>query len=165
VDAAIPLSSVLDYRPNMPSTDNRYWTTDEKLFASFEGAKELVEWFGFIPSFHDATLEKLEIADRNAVLSLKSFRMTNAVDASGFSVLDKHALVGIQLDGITGISLSGDATSIISDLGVRRVSTSSIAWRSVAGPGNGDVEVSWESSVGLEGSIFARSVRFSLQPG
>jgi hypothetical protein len=155
---------VLDYRADMPSTDNSYWTTDEKVFASLEGATRLTEWFGFAPSFHDATLEKLEIADRNAVLYLRAFRMTNAVDVSGFFVLDKHALVVIHLTDITGISLTGDATSIISDLGIRRVSTNSMAWQSVAGPGEGDFEVSWESSVGLEGSLFARGLRFSLQP-
>lgn len=148
----------------MPTTDNIYWTTDEAVFLKLEGAKELVDWFGFVPSFHDATLEALELGSTTARLKLKAFRMTNEVDPKGFYILDRHAFVIIQMSGLSGVALRGEPSSIISGLGVRRVSARPTNWESGVGPALGDFEVGWDSSWGLEGTLYARDVRFELEP-
>lgn len=148
----------------MPSSDGTYWTTDESLFLSLEGGKEVADWFGFVPSFHDATLDRLELANGNGALTLKAFRMTDKVDANGYFVLDRRANVDIILSGISGLRLYGDATSIIQELGFRRFTASNDEWETVNGPMPGDIEIRWESNYGLEGSVFAREVRFGLRP-
>lgn len=148
----------------MPSSDEIYWTTDEDLFLALDGGKKVADWFGFVPSFHDATLDKLTLSGGSGTISLRAFRTTSEVDADGYFVLDKHALVDIFLDDITGIILDGDATSIVLDLCVRRLPASNDDWKTVAGPVAGNIEVKWESSCGLRGGLCARNVRFSLNP-
>jgi hypothetical protein len=68
------------------------------------------------------------------------------------------------LSDVTGISLSGVAQSIIFDLAIRRLSADFPDWQSCSGPKAGDFEIRLESSYGLEGSIFARDLVFSLTP-
>jgi hypothetical protein len=148
----------------MPSTDGNFWKSDESVFLALDGGKEIAEWFGFVPSFHDATLSGLELSNGGGIISLKAFRMTSEIDANGYFVLDRHALVDITLNGITGISLKGDANSVIQDFGVRRLAAESGSWGTIPGPDVGDIELCWESSWGLEGVIYASSVGFRLRP-
>lgn len=148
----------------MLGTDGVYWTVDEDLFLSLDGGKMVAEWFGYVPSFHDASMSKLELRDGHAELALQCFRMTNEVDEKGYFVLDRHVLVNIHLSGVTGVTLSGDASSAVHELAIRRVEFKQGQWGMVAGPVPGDFEVRWESNYGLEGAIFARDVHFLLVP-
>jgi hypothetical protein len=154
----------IGYDPLMQGSDGVYWTTDDNLFLALDGAKAVVDWFGYIPSFHDASMSKFELGNGNAQLALQAFRMTDRTDENGYFVLDRHALVTVHLRDVTGVSLSGDASSTIQELGIRRVAVEQAGWDTVAGPAVGNFEVRWESSWGLEGAIFARDVRFSLFP-
>jgi hypothetical protein len=140
------------------------WRTDEELLASLPGGRELIDWFGFVPTFHDATLLEMAVRERTVVLRLHCFRITDAVNARGFFILDKHTDVAISLSGVTGLTLNGDAAAIVSELGVRRVGSSPPRLANVAGPSKGDYELSIESSYGLEGSIFAKGVSFTYSP-
>ncbi len=148
---------------DMPSTD---WATDESLVASLPGARVLIDWFGFCPHFHDATLERFELSDGNATLSIRTFRMTSATDKEGFYVLDRHALVTLRLAGVTGLKLEGEAGSIISELMIRRVPVTPDRshWQSCTGPTEGDIEVAFETAVGLYGVIYAKELAFELSP-
>ena len=141
-------------------------TTDEKLFASLPGGQAIIDWFGFCPVFHDGPLERLELSNGNAALSIRTFRMTSEIDANGFFVLDRHALVTLRMRGVTGVRLDGDAGSIISELLIRRLqeNPSRADWQSCAGPVTGDIEVTFGTAVGLCGSIFAKELEFELQP-
>jgi hypothetical protein len=140
------------------------WRTDPDLFASMPGGAALVEWFGFVPTFHDATLEGLEISEEATTLRLKAFRMTSEVDSAGYYVLDRHALVTISLSGVSGISLTGNATSIISELRIRRLSADAPGWHSCGGPEAGDFEIDFTSSYGLYGQLFARDLALGFTP-
>jgi len=135
----------------------------EKFFRALPGGAEVVDWFGFAPCFHDATLERLELANNSATLVLAAFRATSKVDDRGFFILDKHALVTIRLGLVSAVSLTGNAGSIVSSLAIGSVKSES-SWQTVPGPAVGDFEISWESSYGLEGVLCARDVRLSLQP-
>lgn len=148
----------------MPSSDGIYWTTDEKLFRTLPGSDEVTGWFGFVPSFHDWEIERLDVTAGEATIVFKACRMTSEIDAKGFFVCDRHARLFVHFDGITGISLVGDAGAIVQDLGVRRVAAKQGGWATSAGPQIGDLELTWESSIGLEGSFYAREIRFSVQP-
>ncbi len=138
--------------------------TDDALFLDLPGGQEVADWFGFIPSFHDATLERLNCGGGNATMTLRAFRMTGRVDPDGFFILDRHALVEIGFAGVTGLFLCGDAQALIFRLTVRRSLPPSAPWRTVDGPREGDTVVRWESTLGLEGCIHARGVRFTLRP-
>jgi hypothetical protein len=142
------------------------WTTDENLFASLPGGQTVIDWFGFCPDFHDGTLERLELSAGNAVLTVRAFRMTTKTDTSGFYVRDRHAFVTLRMRGVTGVRLEGDAESIISELLIRRLQTdaSRTDWQYCAGPVAGNIEVMFDTSIGLYGSIFAKELAFELQP-
>lgn len=149
---------------DMPMTDDIYWATDHDAFLSLPGGQAIVDWFGFVPSFHDATLEKLELATGTASIVLKAFRMTKEIDSKGYFVLDKHALVTIKLSEVTGIQLEGESGLIISDLGIRRLSEKPSGWHDGTGPCRGDFEVAWESCWGFDGALFAREVTLAFDP-
>jgi hypothetical protein len=148
----------------MNDPDGTHWKTEDVLFAGLNGGPSVRDWFGYIPSFHDATLDRLELVDRNAALVIRCFRVTNEVDPSGHYVLDRRAVVTIHLAEVSGLSLVGDSSSIISELGIRRVEGAPPRFDNCGGPRRGDLEVRLESSYGLEGSIFARQIRLVLGP-
>jgi hypothetical protein len=148
----------------MQDADGSQWKTDEKLFADLTGGAAIIEWFGCAPSFHDATLDQLIFADGSATLTIRAFVTTNEVDQDGYFILNKHAVVTLHLEGVSGLSLVGNASSIIFGLGIRRVDTEAPRFDTCDGPAEGDFEISIESSYGLEGSIYARQVRLALQP-
>lgn len=148
----------------MMNADGTFWSTDMDLFAALPGGRVVIDWFGFVPSFHDAELDRLEVTKGAASMALRAFRMTDAVDAKGAFVLDKHAVVTLDLSDVTGVRLTGNAGSILLELGVRRVGAAPPGFGTCGGPTTGDIEVSFETSYGLEGSIYARGVSLSVDP-
>jgi hypothetical protein len=81
-------------------------------------------------------------------------------------VHDRLASVTLQLRGVTGVKLEGEAGSIISGLIVRRfrADEDQSAWETCNGPRDGDIEVTFDTAVGLFGSIYARDLAFELRP-
>ncbi|AWN46647.1 hypothetical protein DK419_10245 [Methylobacterium terrae] len=147
--------------------DGHAWEpTDETLVASLSGGRALIDWFGCCPSFHDAILERVAIADGDASLALRAFRMTDQTDENGCFILDRHADVIIQMRCVTGLRLTGDAVSIISALTVRRLPATPdrSEWPTCDGPAAGDIEVAFGTSIGLTGSVYAKTVEFELTP-
>ncbi|MCF4127880.1 immunity 50 family protein [Methylobacterium sp. SyP6R] len=147
--------------------DDRAWyPTDKALFATLPGGQAVIDWFGFCPSFHDATLDGVAIAAGNASLTLRAFRMTDQTDERGYFILDRHAQVVIHLRRVTGLRLTGDAGSIISELTIRRlpVTPSRSEWLTCNGPVQGDIEVAFGTSIGLYGSCYAKEAEFELLP-
>jgi hypothetical protein len=140
--------------------------TDKDLFAALPGGKALIEWFGFCPSFHDATLDRVELARGDAILEIKAFRATSEIDARGYYVLDRHALVMFRMRGVTGLKLDGDAGSIISEVTIRRLLETPVPteWHTCHGPIKGDIEIAFATSIGLYGFIYAKELEFELQP-
>jgi hypothetical protein len=139
---------------------------DVELFASLSGGQSVIDWFGFCPTFHDGALERLEIEGGNAVLVIRTFRMIDQLDATGLFILDRHALVTLYLRGVTGLRLEGDTGSIMGHLIIRRVESkpSRDEWVSCGGPSAGDLEVTFDTAVGLFGSMFAKEVELKLDP-
>ena len=151
----------------MQSERTKLLTTDAKVFEALPGGLELIEWFGFVPSFHDATLASLEIVSSSATLRIAAFRMTRDVDEKGFFVTDRHTLVTINFSGVSGVSLVGAAESIFGEICIRRLTEdaeNAHEWANSVGPKAGDYEVSWDASYGLCGSVFARSIELSHAP-
>jgi len=127
--------------------------------AEISGWTELVDWFGFEPTFHDAEVIRVDFR-RNPLpttISVHTWRMTPEVDEKGFYVLDRHATVNFILLGVNirvfegwnhqnvlgSISLAREA----SQFGVRRI------------------VVHFDSIFGLEARFEAETVVIELIPG
>lgn len=148
----------------MNGTDSASWRTDPALFAAIPGGQAVIDWFGFAPSFHDATLERLDVSGDAVSLVLKAFRMSDDVAPEGHFVLDRHALVAFRMTGVSALRLVGNATAIVSNLRIRRLAADLPDWDTCAGPRAGDYELAFEASYGLEGSIWSRNLRLELAP-
>ena len=144
--------------------DDDDWPNRQVLFRTLPGGSEVEAWFGFVPDFHDATIARLELADHIATLSINAFRVTDKVDDKGHYIYDRHARVTLHLTGVTGVSLVGNAASIIFDLSIRRTGVQTEVWHSVPGPQPGDFEVKWDCSYGLAGALYAREISLSFEP-
>jgi Immunity protein 50 len=125
----------------------------ELIAPSVPGAEEVVRWFGEWPSFHDA--EVLEVSLRRkgrSSIRVHAWRMTNEVNADGYFVLDRHAVVTIWLEGITDLEL-GDFSvqNVIANLEVR--------------PHEAGFRVTLWPIYGVGGHIDAARVTLSLEPG
>jgi hypothetical protein len=118
------------------------------------GGKSLIEWYGRVPRFHDAKLLEISFS-RNAagLLRIHAWNMTDEVDAKGYFVLDKHAIVTLTLEGISAINcIDFDMIpGIIFDLEITKADE--------------QFHVEWTSSYGVSGFIIARHARINLAPG
>jgi hypothetical protein len=118
------------------------------------GGKSLLDWFGYVPRFHDAELLDIAFSGRGSgLMRIHTWNMTDKPDAQGDLIIDKHVVVTLALEGIStidcvgfdmmpGIILNLDITSI--DRGFR---------------------IEWSASYGVSGSISARQMRVALDPG
>lgn len=137
----------------------------DELFGRLPGGQQVLDWFGFVPTFHDASLRRIEITSKSVVIEIEAFRMTSEVDAKGYFVLDRHALVTLRCSSVTGISLRGSATgTIILQLNIQKIGTKPPDWDQYDGPEVGDYEVKFDSACGFDGSIFGRELSFELVP-
>ena len=65
--------------------------------------KAVVDFYGYWPSFHDAKVPAYVAPTEESqflTLTLHTWEMTDKVDAKGFFVLRKHALVSFRFDGV-----------------------------------------------------------------
>ena len=116
------------------------------------GGRALIEWFGFVPNFHDAALQSISIANNGpCTLRIRAFRMTEQVDDRGYFVLDKHVVVTMTLTAVSHVSLTRfDFAGGIFDLRVAAVEEG--------------YEVAWTGVCDDEGLLRAKQVRIDFQP-
>ncbi len=64
------------------------------------GAADVVTWFGYWPRFHDAEVLSIKL-DRfsGCEVVIHAFETTPEIDARGYFVLAKHAIVTFSLEG------------------------------------------------------------------
>jgi hypothetical protein len=91
--------------------------------------------------------------------------MTRGVTEEGFYVVDRHIVVTMRLHGISGVKLEGDARSIIGEITIRRLPSTPerSEWETCVGPVAGDIEIAFDTAVGLYGSIYARELAFEFE--
>lgn len=114
----------------------------------------LLEWFGHVPRFHDALL--LEISFRESGvghLRIHTWNTTDDVDAEGYFVLDKHAIVTLTLEGISAIQCADFdmVPGIIFDFEITKVED--------------HFRVEWDASYGVTGIVVAKLARIDIAPG
>lgn len=124
-----------------------------KLLESVPGAQELVDWFSYWPSFHDAEVLSLSLnRTGESCVKVHTFRMTDALSPSGHYICDKHVIVSILMNEITGFNLED-----FSDQNV-------LSWLDLAIDENG-VELTLGGCYGLQGRIRSKSIRVAIEPG
>jgi hypothetical protein len=118
-----------------------------------EGAKNLRDWFGFWPSFHDAEVICLHLNRRAASsLFLHTWEMTRDTDERGYYVLAKHVVVEFVLEEILDLNLNGFShQNVLFGLTIEMVEN---GFRLVL-----------EDSYGIAGTIDAKRISIRLTPG
>lgn len=120
---------------------------------SVPGASEVVEWFGFWPSFHDAEITRVHLnRSRPSYIDVHTFRMTSELTASGHYLCDKHAIVTFELVELLEVNLQDfNHQNVVS--GIDIASTES------------GFQLIFEGCYGLVGSVSATTVKLSLSAG
>lgn len=140
----------------------------ERTYQTIPGGPELLAWFGRAPSFHDAEIVNLNLSRRGpSALSLHAWNMTQEVDARGYFVLDKHAVVTFTLEDVIDLQLdSFSHQNVIYGLSLRRTlpDPNRRPYQS-SDPASEDWELELEPCFGLNGKIRCRKISVSYLPG
>jgi hypothetical protein len=121
--------------------------------ATIDGARELFDWFGYWPSFHDAEIVRLDLRRREpSTLDVATWEMTKETDARGYFVLAKHVVVTFVLDEVANLELSGFShQNVVFGIDVEIE--------------DGKFRLSISPSYGLAGTITADRLSIQLSPG
>jgi hypothetical protein len=118
------------------------------------GGEALFDWFGRVPRFHDAELLEITFSGKGSgLLRIHAWNTTNKVNARGYFVLDKHVVVTLALEAVSAIDCTNFdmVPAIILDLEITRIDQG--------------FRLEWSASYGASGSISAKEVRITLEPG
>jgi hypothetical protein len=120
---------------------------------SIEGARKVVEWFGYWPVFHDAEVLELHL-DRQGPswISFYTWHMSETVDDQGQYILDKHAIVRFVFDKI-------------SDLGLDDFSSQNVIAEVVVSRRDNDLHLAISPCYGIGGFLQGTISRIELLPG
>jgi hypothetical protein len=121
--------------------------------ADIEGAKDLFDWFGYWPSFHDGEVIEMQLC-RSSLSSIKihTWETTKEVDTQGYNVMTKHVVVGFLFKGISTLSLSGfNNQNVLSGLALEKA--------------DGGFRLILDECYGLAGTIEANEISIRLAPG
>jgi len=122
------------------------------------GGTELIDWYGFVPNFHDGLVLSVTLAsDGPGEIRIHTWRMTDRTDERGYIILDKHAVVTFSLEDIRAVDFRNfnEPTAIHDLLLTAAEGGFEIQWINVCGHGG----------PGIEGSVTARRVGVSFVPG
>jgi immunity protein 50 of polymorphic toxin system len=120
------------------------------------GAEQVVSWFGYWPSFHDAEVLHLHLNRRGVSrLSLHAWHMTDRTyesDGRQYFVLEKHAIVTFELAAISGLELFDFGTqNVLAGLHIERDGKA--------------FHLRLDPSYGVGGRIDADQCSVSIRPG
>jgi hypothetical protein len=132
----------------MDNAPTLYWLTSE-----IPGASDLIAWFGYWPSFHDAEVTSIELSRSGAShVAIHAFEMTDKVNIKGQYVCHKHVIVSFYVGGIREIELNGfNHQNVLSGLELARVEQG--------------YKLTLGGCYGVDGSITAETMRVELAPG
>ncbi|HVJ54009.1 MAG TPA: hypothetical protein VM689_16185 [Aliidongia sp.] len=128
--------------------------TPTSIMQDIPGGEALLSWFGRVPRFHDAELLEVSFFGKGAgLLRIHGWNMTDEVDTQGYFVLDKHAVVTLALEGVSAINCTDFdmVPGIIFDLEITKTS--------------GLFRIEWSASYGVTGSVAAKQMQITLEPG
>lgn len=140
-------------------------------FGAVPGGAEMVAWFGYVPSFHDAEIVSLHL-NRNgeSALTLHARDTTIKTDEQGQTIVNKDVVVTFTLEDIAALELQDfSAQNVISGLEFRKITPEGpsfgMQWLNTPKPLPDFYEIILEPCYGLYGKIQAGRVRIALTPG
>ena len=140
----------------------------DTIYAAIPGGRELLAWFGCVPSFHDAEIISLCLHRRapSSVL-MHTWNNTSEADESGYYVLDKHAVVKFTFEEIVDLQFDGFShQNVIYGLSLRHAPDRPERRTSYArDPSPNDFEIWLEPCFGIDGFIRCRRVSVDFTPG
>ena len=129
---------------------------DRDLLSAVPGGPELLDWFGgHAPRLHDAEVLEIILDRRGPVCSIKvhGFEMTPEVDASGYFVCTRHAVITFRLDEVTRLELEDFShQNALMGLGVARTAS-------------GGFCLELDPANGVSGLVEAQRLEISIAPG
>ena len=130
---------------NAPTLD---WLT-----SGIPGASDLIGWFGYWPSFHDAEVTSIELTRSAASrVVVHAFEMTDQVNTRGHYVCHKHVIVSFLFDRLREVELTGfNQQNVLTNLELAKVEQG--------------YKLTLIGCYGVDGSVTAESVRIALAPG
>lgn len=127
----------------------------EDVLQALPGGPALLDWFGYVPRFHDAEVLDLSL-DRNGptcTLRIHAFAMRSETDDKGYFLLDKHVVVTLRFLDVSDVVLNDfNHQNVLFGLALQRLD-------------NARYRLDLETSYGLYGSLEAASVEIELAPG
>jgi hypothetical protein len=140
----------------------------ETIYSSIPGGPDLLGWFGRVPSFHDAEIVSLNLQRRApSQLAVHAWNTTGEVDARGYFILDRHAVVTFTIEDIVDLELASfSQQNVLFGLHLRRAPAHPDRGRfNFLDPSPDDYEIELEPCYGLHGIIRCRRVSVTFVPG
>ncbi|WP_300032628.1 Imm50 family immunity protein [uncultured Roseobacter sp.] len=130
------------------------------IYELIPGGKELLDWFGKVPSFHDAEIIDLFLRRNGAsTLRIHAWNMTNKVQGRYF-ILEKHAVVEFSIARIVYLELDGfNHQNAIEGLKLSRMDSAKY------GKDHDVFELLIEPAYGMAGLFHAQEISVSFRPG
>ncbi len=123
------------------------------------GAADVVAWFGYWPTFHDAQVLSVTLnRSGESQVVIHTFEMTKEVDARGYYVLRKHCLVTFCFEGFMRDRDGSTRTELAS---FKEWNELSGAWvvKHEAG-----YELVLEGATGVNGKIMCKQMSVRIEP-
>jgi hypothetical protein len=117
------------------------------------GAADLIKWFGYWPSFHDAEVLDVELhRSGSSAIRIHTFEITDQVNSQGHYICVKHVVVTFILEGVNNLHLDYfNGQNVIYGLLLRQTPEA--------------YELTLDGCHGVDGTIAAERVQLELAPG
>ena len=124
------------------------------------GAAEVIAWFGYWPTFHDAEVLSIVLnRSGESHVVAHAWESTPEIDPSGYFVLAKHAIVTFRMEGFPRDEFGITRTEIACFNGQNVLSNASVSKT------QDGFELALAGIWGVDGSIFCERMSVTLEPG
>jgi hypothetical protein len=117
------------------------------------GADEVISWFGYMQSFHDAEIVEVSLKrNSTSVLVVHCWHTSNELDEAGCFKRQKDALVSFMFTGVTDLNLDGfNQQNVIFGIELERTAD--------------ELRLEILPCFGMSGTITAKEISMSVAPG
>jgi hypothetical protein len=140
----------------------------ESIYRQISGGVDLLEWFGNVPSFHDAEIVSLVLNRRSpSSLTVHGWIIDGTTTEEGTFKLQKKAVVVFKISDIVYLKLDGfSRQNVLGGLNIVQCppNPEEAPYYCMASNEN-DYEIILEPCFGLDGIIRCKSVSISFVPG